>query len=89
MTRREQIAFVRGLSLSIAENVAANILAGKIPNTWDGHEFRALLSELHDASARMSQIRREPRRSRARAFRTIMLQDYDTMARPTVKSGPA
>jgi len=45
MGTNEQINFVRKTASAIAESIVADILAGKIPETWDGIELRQLLAE--------------------------------------------
>lgn len=69
MTRAQQKKFARQLSKTIAEEVCDLIENRTIPEDWDGHELRCLLAEMHEASARMSCIRAEPRCGRAKAYR--------------------
>lgn len=72
MIRSEQIEFVRGLSSTIADKIIEAIQAGKIPEDWDGHELRILLSNQHAQSASMSTIYAHPQSKRARDFRNFM-----------------
>ena len=44
MTPADQIHFVRQLTDSITDETSSDILAGKIPETWDGLELRQLLA---------------------------------------------
>jgi hypothetical protein len=73
MTRTGQKKFVRGLSNSIAKHICALIDAGKIPESWDGHELRVLLGYEHDKSAKVTLVAREPRSKRARDFRNTII----------------
>lgn len=68
MTRRDQHEFVRDLLHSIGDEIIGGIEEGKLPEEWDGHELRALIAEKARQSAAMSQIIREPRSRRARAY---------------------
>ena len=72
MTREDQKKFVRELSLVVVEEICVLIERGKIPEGWDGHELRCLLSERHADSATMTVIMGEPRRRRARGYREIV-----------------
>ena len=48
MTRDEQAAFVRELSINITAKILSDIEDGKVPEDWDGHELRQLLAERFD-----------------------------------------
>lgn len=72
MTRKEQIAFVRGLSKTVADKIIDAIKSGDIPDNWDGHELRVLLADQHIASASMSLLRRQPRSARAGVYRNFI-----------------
>lgn len=76
MSRAEQKRFVREMSKTIAEDICSFIDEGKIPENWDGHEFRVLLASRHSESADMSSIRRHPQRKRARDFRNHCMVQY-------------
>lgn len=76
MNRREQKAFVKGISASITAEACRKITEGKIPLEWDGHELRAYLANRHAQSAAMSSILRDPRSKRAREFRNTCLVNY-------------
>lgn len=69
MTPKEQEAFIREL----CDNVRDSLLKRQYPETWDGHELRVLIAERFEQSARMSLIRREPQRKRARDYRNEVL----------------
>lgn len=73
MNREQQEMLVRDISLNIADEIVTQIMAGKIPDTWDGHELRALLAERHASSAAMSLVVREPRRKRSRDYRNTVI----------------
>ena len=73
MTKKQQMNFVRELTENIASEVVATIRSGKVPDDWDGHELRCLLAEKFEASARMSQIKDEPRSKRAREYRNTVI----------------
>jgi len=46
------------------------ISSGQIPENWDGHELRCLIVAYAAESASISVITREPRRKRAKNFKT-------------------
>ena len=73
MTRNEQIKFVRELSRNIVNDAVQHIKSGSVPDTWDGHELRALLADKFSESAAMSAVRRAPRLGRARNYRNTVL----------------
>lgn len=73
MNRGEQKQFVRELVDSIVEDLCGKIDEGKIPEHWDGHELRVLLSEKFEDSAKISVIRTSPRHSRARDYHNTVL----------------
>lgn len=75
-SRAGQIKFVRELSKNIANQVIDSIKKGRVPDSWDGHEFRLLLAEKHASSGRMSSLSGETRSSRARDYRnTVNIQN--------------
>lgn len=68
MTPKEQARFVRELSKNIAKTIISAIEQKIIPEDWDGHELRVLLSDFHSDSALMSLLYRYPRSRRYRAY---------------------
>ena len=73
MTRTQQKKFVKELATRVANEIREQILSGKIPEEWDGHELRCLLADRFNASADMSVIKAEPRQRRARNYRNTVL----------------
>ena len=69
MTREEQIRFIQDLCTNICGEVVKRVLAGKIPEEWDGQELRCLLADKFEDSASMSIIRREKRGRRKSEYR--------------------
>ena len=67
MTKQEQIAFVLELSRSIAELIVEKIEEGKVPDNWDGVEFRWLLSLYHKTESWMGS------RGRKRKFNNTVI----------------
>lgn len=51
MKKSEQKQFIRSLTKSIVGDIEKKISAGKIPENWDGHELRYLLSEKFESEA--------------------------------------
>ncbi len=45
MTPQEQQDFIDDLTRNVAGSIKKQIVAGKIPANWDGHELRALLAD--------------------------------------------
>lgn len=54
MSTQEQTVFVTSLCNIIRDQVIDQIVSGKIPEEWDGHELRRLLSQNFQESANMS-----------------------------------
>lgn len=69
MNQFDQTHFVEELCDNIKFEIIGFIIDGKIPDHWDGHEFRILLAEKFAASGRMSTIWDNPKSSRARSYR--------------------
>ena len=78
MNRDDQKQFVAELADSIVRDIRDKIDEGKIPEHWDGHELRVLLSEKFEASAKISVIRTSPRHSRARDYHNTVLTKFLT-----------
>lgn len=68
MIKAEQICFVKELSETIAAQIAHLIRQGAVPENWDGHELRVLLSDKHKASAAMSLLRKHPHGERNKTY---------------------
>lgn len=64
MSKREKIRFVKELSKKIAQHIENDIIIGKVPDSWEGHELRALLAAKHIDSASMSRRVMTGRRKR-------------------------
>ena len=73
MTGQDQMRFVRELADSIASDIVKNIAAGKVPESWDGHELRCLFSEKAKSYAFGTEIRRHARSRRARDYRDTVI----------------
>jgi len=73
VNREGKLTFVNRLCMSIALEIGEAIEEGKIPEDWDEHELRVLIADAAEASASVSEIRKEPRCKRARAFHKHML----------------
>lgn len=73
MKPKVQIALARDLSKTVADQFAAAVAVGAVPEEWDGHEIRVWLAEKHAESASMSMVSSEPRSKRARAYRNHVL----------------
>lgn len=73
MTKQDQTRFVRELADSIASDIVKNITAGKVPESWDGHELRCLFSEKAKSAAFGTEIRRHARSGRARKYRNTVI----------------
>jgi hypothetical protein len=54
MKRAEQKRFVKTLCGSVASEIISKIESGKIPENWDGWEFREILKEKFTAEAHIS-----------------------------------
>jgi hypothetical protein len=78
LNRGEQKTFVRELADALVREVCEKIDEGKIPEHWDGHELRVLMSEKFEQSAKASVIRTSPRHSRARDYHNTVLTKYLT-----------
>jgi hypothetical protein len=74
MSPEQQQAYIKDLSDLILQR-ASSFLAVHPEETkdWDGHELRLLLADGHNASANVSDLRRNPRSKRARDFRNTMI----------------
>ena len=68
MDKQEQITFVTALCNSIADEIIRKVEAGKIPDDWDGIEFRWLVQDY--ATTRFGA--REKKRKRAFRSATIV-----------------
>lgn len=73
MTKAEQKEMIRGLSTSVAESICEQIDKGLIPESWDGHELRALLSYRHGLSAAMSDPMKNKRGKRHKDFQNTII----------------
>jgi hypothetical protein len=73
MKPSEQRKFIRELSKNIADALCDYVTQGKIPDTWDGHELRALLAERHRQSASMSLVVRDHKSKRAKDFENTVI----------------
>ena len=51
---QEKVKFVNDLCNSIRDQVIDQILVGRIPEEWNGHELRRFLSEKFDEVANVS-----------------------------------
>ena len=45
MTQKEQKTFVKNLTDSVRLEIISKIEGGRIPENWDGHELRQLISD--------------------------------------------
>lgn len=73
MTKQDQMHFVRELSDSIASDMVKKIAAGRVPESWDGHELRCLFSEKAKSAAFGTEIRRHANCGRARDYRNTVI----------------
>lgn len=73
MTKPQQRRFIRELQSRITKDAISHLARSPDTENWDGHELRCLVADLAEGAAGMSQIRREPRNKRARAYRNTML----------------
>lgn len=68
MTKTEKRRFIRDMYRNNLRAMLAKVDA--MPAEWDGHELRAFIADdTNEQTAGSSLIRREPRSSRARAYR--------------------
>jgi len=75
MTPEKQKEFIIELSYAISRDLCEKVDKGRVPESWDGHELRALLGYRHEQSASMSIVCRTPRSKRARNFRNHLLTE--------------
>lgn len=73
MTKTAQKRLVRDVARVLVDQVSTAIDAGNVPSDWDGHELRPLMADLAVADAAVSDIRKNPRSRRARAYRNTRL----------------
>jgi hypothetical protein len=73
MNKNDQISLVNELCMRMALDLGAKIIAGDVPNEWDGHELRALIADKAADSAARSLIRKAPMSARARLYRNTIL----------------
>jgi hypothetical protein len=70
LTRQQQAGIVTDLMNAIRNGIIADITNGKIPETWDGHELRMLITERVTAQADAG---RYMTASRKREYRNTVL----------------
>lgn len=76
MNTQEKLTFIDSLTRAVAEDIKAKITAGKIPDEWDGHELRVLLSEKFAYEAARTLGRDGvigPRTARLKAYRSTIV----------------
>lgn len=69
MLRKEQIEFVTDLLEIVRNEIISHINRGSMPDTFDGHELRVLISDKFKDAARLSELRRHPHGTRNREYR--------------------
>ncbi len=69
MTQKEQVEFVFDMSGCIQDEVIRLIHSGRVPDDFDGHELRVLLSDKFKDAARMSLLRQHPHGSRNKSYK--------------------
>jgi hypothetical protein len=69
VNREEQAYFVLDMTTSIRHEVWELIEKGRIPESFDGHELRVLLSDKFKDAARLSALRQHPHSKRNKDFR--------------------
>jgi hypothetical protein len=73
MNRTDQISIVNELCMRMALDIATRIDAGEVPKEWDGHELRCLVADKAADNASVSEILKEPRGARAKAYKNTLL----------------
>jgi hypothetical protein len=73
MTTQDQMHFVRELSDNIAADIVMSIAAGKVPESWDGHELRCLFSGKAKSAAWGTELRRHPHGKRNKDYRNTVI----------------
>ena len=71
MTPQQQKQLVRALTSVIADNICKKIDTGKVPPSWDHHEMRSWIFDIACHFLSLSEIARDGRCKRARAFKRI------------------
>lgn len=69
MTPEYQTKLVQDICNAVRDSVLADVAAGKVPSTWDGHELRVLLVDRFRVNAAATCLVRNPRGARARAYK--------------------
>ena len=73
MNEEGKLTFVNQLCMRIALDLGQQIMTGKIPEEWDGHELCALIADKAEDAASMSEVRKEPRKARAKDYRNTVI----------------
>jgi hypothetical protein len=73
MNKNDQISLVNELCMRMALDLGAKIIAGDVPNEWDGHELRALIADKAADNASLSLVRKEPRSARAKDYKNTII----------------
>lgn len=68
MDQPRQEEFVNELVENVRKDVVRQIMSGRIPSEWDGHELRQLLADRFAQAARMSDAMKDKRGKRRREY---------------------
>jgi len=73
MDQPRQEQFVNELVENIRRDVVRQIMTGRIPSEWDGHELRQLLADRFTQSASLSDDMRNKRSKRRRDYENTVI----------------